>query len=445
LVWLWLLFNRQGWWLDMSGEEVSVLFLNQVRRALQHLYDPAELRHSPLQNLLTIDPTADRVAVLRKALQDSIQALKPEEKTPADSNAWRIFDVLSFRFIEQSSQKEVAADMSLSIRQLQRLEITALEVLCDYLVSHYNLKPQKTDLMAEAEPGPGSPFAVAPVSSPAIMVLEQEYDWLKKSSQNEEIEVAQLVESALTTLSPLIQSLKCRVRVDMADSLPKVIGQLTILRQTLINLITAALLTGENGTVTVTATAGLGKMHIQIASKSPTSNDPGSKVQDSEEIISVARQLVDLLGGILKIQSHSNGHSSFEASLILSAVQHVPILVIDDNSDTLRLLERYLSGSRYQFAGGRDPIQIFELIETHHPDIIVLDVMLPGIDGWDLLGRLKSNPSTREIPVIISTILPQESLAMMLGAADFLRKPFTQAQFLEALARQADLQIPGSS
>ena len=117
-------------------------------------------------------------------------------------------------------------------------------------------------------------------------------------------------------------------------------------------------------------------------------------------------------------------------------MQHKVVLVIDDNADTLLLMERYLSGSHYHFVGGRDPLQALALAETHHPHVIVLDVMLPGIDGWNLLGQFKANPNLRQIPVIVSTILPQEALAMMLGADDFLHKPFTQAQLLAALARQ---------
>ena len=83
----------------MADEQSQDILLTHLRRALQHLYDPGELRRNPLQNLMGIDPAADRVAALRKILQDAIQALKPDEKTPLESNAWRIYDALSFRFI----------------------------------------------------------------------------------------------------------------------------------------------------------------------------------------------------------------------------------------------------------------------------------------------------------------------------------------------------------
>jgi len=63
----------------------------------------------------------------------------------------------------------------------------------------------------------------------------------------------------------------------------------------------------------------------------------------------------------------------------------------------------------------------------------LLDVMLPGVDGWELLGRLREHPQLKGLPVIVSTILPQESLAMALGAAAFLCKPVTQEAFLQTL------------
>ena len=65
----------------------------------------------------------------------------------------------------------------------------------------------------------------------------------------------------------------------------------------------------------------------------------------------------------------------------------------------------------------------------------MLDVMLPGIDGWELLGRLREHPRTRNVPVVISTILPQEQLALALGAAAFLRKPINRETLLSSLDR----------
>ena len=118
------------------------------------------------------------------------------------------------------------------------------------------------------------------------------------------------------------------------------------------------------------------------------------------------------------------------------AKERIPVLVIDDNADTLRLLERYLSNSRYRFLGTPDPAQAVDLAEKQSPRIIVLDVMLPGVDGWELLGRLRQHPKTCDIPTIVCTILPQEQLALDLGATEFIRKPVSRQALLSALDRQ---------
>jgi CheY-like chemotaxis protein len=77
------------------------------------------------------------------------------------------------------------------------------------------------------------------------------------------------------------------------------------------------------------------------------------------------------------------------------------------------------------------------LAEQCEARIILLDVMLPGIDGWELLGRLREHPTTQGTPIIVCTILPHEQLALTLGAAQFLRKPVSRSTLLRALDAQA--------
>jgi CheY-like chemotaxis protein len=116
----------------------------------------------------------------------------------------------------------------------------------------------------------------------------------------------------------------------------------------------------------------------------------------------------------------------------------MPVLVIDDNVDTLNLMRRYLSGSRYRFIGVTSPREGQTLAEQTHPAAILLDVMLPEVDGWEVLSQLREHPATRGVPIIVCTILPHDKLAFALGAADFLRKPVSRGELLSALARQTD-------
>ena len=74
-----------------------------------------------------------------------------------------------------------------------------------------------------------------------------------------------------------------------------------------------------------------------------------------------------------------------------------------------------------------------KLAEEIKPDIIVLDVMLPDVDGWELLSQLHEHPLTRSVPVIVCSVVGEEDLALALGAKVYLPKPVRRQQFLQAL------------
>jgi CheY-like chemotaxis protein len=91
----------------------------------------------------------------------------------------------------------------------------------------------------------------------------------------------------------------------------------------------------------------------------------------------------------------------------------------------------------YLVSGVQDPELVITELEKEEPALILMDVMLPNIDGWMLLSQIRLNPGLSKIPVIVSTILPQEDLSISLGANGFLRKPYSQQELLQIL----DLQI----
>lgn len=101
----------------------------------------------------------------------------------------------------------------------------------------------------------------------------------------------------------------------------------------------------------------------------------------------------------------------------------LPVLVIEDCLDTIRLLERYVADTRYCLVSTNDPQQAISMVESSAPRVILIDVMMPRVDGWTLLQRLRNHPLTANIPVVICSILRQEELALSLGASAYLRKP----------------------
>jgi two-component system, cell cycle response regulator len=101
-------------------------------------------------------------------------------------------------------------------------------------------------------------------------------------------------------------------------------------------------------------------------------------------------------------------------------------LVVDDNKITTKLLNRYLTPAGYIVKEAYDGIECLEKVQEELPDAIVLDVMMPRLDGYETVKRLKADPKTARIPVVIVTALNDVSnqvKAIESGADDFLSKP----------------------
>jgi CheY-like chemotaxis protein len=109
------------------------------------------------------------------------------------------------------------------------------------------------------------------------------------------------------------------------------------------------------------------------------------------------------------------------------------VLVVDDNPDLVHLFRRYVTGTKYHISHIGEGGRVIESIEDSVPDIIVLDVMLPDADGWQLLAHLREHWKTRTTPIIVCSVVKEQELALALGATMFLPKPVQRQQFLQAL------------
>ncbi|RPJ38665.1 MAG: response regulator, partial [Chloroflexi bacterium] len=109
------------------------------------------------------------------------------------------------------------------------------------------------------------------------------------------------------------------------------------------------------------------------------------------------------------------------------------VLVVDDNPDIVHLYQRYLVSTPYHIVHISKGQGLFEQIEQVRPDVIVLDIMLPDVDGWDLLTQLFESPRTRDIPVIVCSVVSDPDLALALGAKISLPKPVQRPDFIRAL------------
>ena len=118
-----------------------------------------------------------------------------------------------------------------------------------------------------------------------------------------------------------------------------------------------------------------------------------------------------------------------------AAGQRDLILVVDDNPETLVIIQKALQDTPYTLIAVQDPLTVMELMQELHPCAITLDVMMPQLNGWQLLHQLKDNPATSSIPVVMLTVLSEEMTGYVLGADDYLIKPFKKEVLRNTLAR----------
>lgn len=120
------------------------------------------------------------------------------------------------------------------------------------------------------------------------------------------------------------------------------------------------------------------------------------------------------------------------------------VLVIDDEPDQVKLLDYNLTQAGYLVLAARSGETGLALARRHAPEVIVLDVMMPGLDGWDVCQRLRRDTATSRIPIIMLTSKAEETdrvLGLELGADDYLTKPFSVRELLarvKALLRRME-------
>jgi len=115
------------------------------------------------------------------------------------------------------------------------------------------------------------------------------------------------------------------------------------------------------------------------------------------------------------------------------ATKRVTILVVEDEEDILEVIRYNLSREGYRVSGVRDGEEGLERIRRDNPDLVLLDLMLPGIDGLSICQRLKEDPVTRAIPVVMVTAKGEESdvvLGLGMGADDYVVKPFSPRELV---------------
>ena len=172
--------------------------------------------------------------------------------------------------------------------------------------------------------------------------------------------------------------------------------------------------------------------------------------------LALTKKFIELHGGQIWVESSLGQGSAFtftlpivgtRGSTLLSSVRQRAVrenvteenstkplvLIIDDDTKAAELLRLYLTEAGYAVAIARDGQAGLEQLMQLAPDAIILDVLLPKMDGWALLSQIKADPVTKDLPVIIASIVDQKGKGLALGAVQYLVKPVHREELLEGL------------
>ncbi len=297
----------------------------------------------------------------------------------------------------------------------------------------------------------------------------------------EDIQLFQLIDEIAMTIHPVIENKNNQLHIHATDELGTIHADITKLRQIIFNLLSNAAKFTENGTITIDVTREyhLGGDWIQLVVKDTgigMTSEQQAKVFDEFTQADVAttqkyggtglglpisRHFAQVMGGDIAIESQAGIGSNFivrfpaiiekasdaiqdlDATIpmtidepIISSLESIlKILIIDDEQAVHDTLYRKLEREGFQVISAFTGEEGLRLAKQHQPNVIVLDIMLPSIDGWSVLNVLKDDPATASIPVVIISIIDNKAMGFAMGAVDYLRKPIDRSQLVASLKR----------
>lgn len=418
-------------------------FAQSVRDLFVHLDDSPYLRGHPLAKLLAAPGEQGSPEALRRVLVDVIEELRPSDPILPRSRGWRRYRYLRRRYVEGVDPDQIAHELGLSPRQCRREHVVAVETVASLLWKR---------LPAPSEDGGAHPLLETPPpdetppSADAALALESELKRAAFEQPKEDTSAQDVLGGVLRTISSLAASRGAKVELSADEQLAPVTVQRIVLRQILLSLLSYAIGLHEQARIDVTATNAAHAVEVRVTASGR--GDGRATVElDSARIagvdeIAVARRLAETQGAALQVDSTGD---AVTFRLTLPSARTATVLVIDDNPDVARLVQRYLVGTSYRLIQARTGAGALRQAQAARPDAIILDVLLPAEDGWEVLEALKSDPGTRDIPVVVCSVLPDRLLALSLGVVDFLPKPITQPALLAALERCRELAPRGGN
>ncbi|MEP3639847.1 MAG: response regulator [Paracoccaceae bacterium] len=283
----------------------------------------------------------------------------------------------------------------------------------------------------------------------------------------ERLDVPNLLEDVVDTIQPLLKANDNKLVLTVDPDVGAMETDKTKLRQNLFNLLSNATKFTEKGTIELNVSAeddkivflitdtGIGMTEQQLANlfqafvqadETTARNYGGTGLG-----LAIVREFTELMGGKIEARSKPNEGSSFTMTLPASLIQTVDeitlaptsgdaevcILVVDDEPAARQEMVDVLSPEGFRVITAENATIGLELARKHRPAAVVLDVIMPGRDGWSMLREVKEDPALCHIPVILATVLADREMGLAFGAFDYLKKPIDPKQLIDRLDRIA--------
>jgi len=392
-------------------------FLNAVKDILNHLSDPAYLENHNLINIFYRGEETSlsaRMQALRTTIQKSIDILKPPDKTPSNAPEWRCYKILTYRYFLLKEWHVIEEDLGLSQRQVQRDLKKGLDALISIL----------WDLYASQKPPAGQEGGS---QNDEAETYDQEL--IKEELKNWEISydlinLSQILEQALQLCKTLIKT-ELHDQVDMTEVDPN------------LSVMVDQVLT-KQGLYKIFSMIGAGPEDLFVQLRTRNLNDFFYEISFTFNTIHLKTlehwniaQLFFTIQGLRHNIVEDEGKSTI--SVILPVKKQISCLVIDDVESVHRLIERMLGSYGIQVFGTDNYTTAGNLIQLVKPDFILLDILMPKMDGWQMIKNIKSDHETRDIPVIICSVLYEPELSRAVNAAAYIRKPINRLELIQTL------------
>jgi signal transduction histidine kinase/DNA-binding response OmpR family regulator len=278
----------------------------------------------------------------------------------------------------------------------------------------------------------------------------------------ETFDIATMIRDVVTTIQPLVAKNANTLAVQGADALGVMRADLTKVRQSLFNLLSNACKFTERGTITLAVSweqgeggdwvtfqvrdtgIGLGPEQLQKLFQAFSQADASTtrRYGGTGLGLVISKHFCQMMGGEIMVESEVGQGSTFTirlpAGVVDPKVALVPreaspgpappargpsVLVIDDDPTVHDLMQRFLAKEGLHMVAASGGEEGLRMAKAVHPAAIILDVLMPGLDGWAVLAALKADPELADIPVIMQTIVDNKQMGYALGAADYLTKP----------------------